>query len=179
MAGRAEILAPGVQGVSRTHSLENGRPRGADVLNWDPSALVPRETLTPEEQERKDARIKGLNARIRRWFTYRIRRIRKHRSTAGLDPTKDPYAVLMAKLSGLSAPPKARQAYQQFMHESYTEQIAPVVAERWEADRERNGGASALTKEPKAGFRAQVAREVFAELPIDEQKKIAAREKVH
>jgi hypothetical protein len=33
---------------------------------------------------------------------------------AGLDPLKDPYAVLLAKLSGLSSPPKARQVYRQF-----------------------------------------------------------------
>jgi hypothetical protein len=64
------------------------------------------------------------------------------------------------------------------MHESYTSKIAPIVTERWEADRAANGVASERTKEPKAGFRAQVAREVFAALPLEEQKEIGARAKV-
>jgi hypothetical protein len=64
------------------------------------------------------------------------------------------------------------------MHESYADRIAPVVASRWEADRAANGLASERTKDPKAGFRAQVARELFAALPLDEQKEIGARAKI-
>jgi hypothetical protein len=85
--------------------------------------------------------------------------------------------VLLAKLSGLSSPPKARQAFQQFMRESYSEKIAPVVAERWAAEQKQNGLSSERTKEPKAGFRAQVARQMFAALPQAEQKAIAERAK--
>ncbi|KAJ7028873.1 hypothetical protein C8F04DRAFT_1188146, partial [Mycena alexandri] len=119
---------------------------------WTPNTLIPVEQLSEADETAKCARIKTLNARIRRWFTYRIRRLRKHRISAGLDPTKDPYAVLLAKLS-------ARQAFQQFMHESYQEKIAPVVTTRWEEERENNSQASERTKEPKAGFRTKVARE--------------------
>jgi hypothetical protein len=85
--------------------------------------------------------------------------------------------VLLAKLSGLSSPPKARQVFQQYMHKSYTEEIAPVVAKRWADEQDRNGLLSERTKAPKAGFRAQVAREMFAALPQAEQKAIAERAK--
>ncbi|KAJ7889307.1 hypothetical protein B0H14DRAFT_2561806 [Mycena olivaceomarginata] len=144
------------------------------LAEWDPAALIVDEQLSDDEEEARAARVKILNARIRRWFTYRLRKINKQRSGA-LDPTKDPYAVLLAKLSGLTAPPKARQAYQQFMRESYAEKIAPVVAEEWQKLQEKDSQLSAGTKEPKAGFRAQVAREVFADLPSAEKKDIAAR----
>ncbi|KAJ7828480.1 hypothetical protein B0H14DRAFT_3718817 [Mycena olivaceomarginata] len=152
-------------------TLDHEEPVLAD---WDPAALIVDEQLSNEEEEARAARVKILNARIRRWFTYRLRKINKQRSGA-LDPTKDPYAVLLAKLSGLTAPPKARQAYQQFMRESYAEKIAPVVAEEWRKSQEKDSQLSARTKEPKAGFRAQVAREVFADLPSAEKKDIAAR----
>jgi hypothetical protein len=164
------------------------------LAEWDPAALLTPETLTVDEEAARGARVKELNAvghnvtchihrpdacpqRIRRWFTYRIRKLRKHRRSSGLDPTQDPYAVLLAKLSGLSTPPKARQAYQQFMRESYLDKIAPIVADKWQKEREQNGELSERTKEPKAGFRAQVARDVFTALPKDEQNAIAARAK--
>jgi hypothetical protein len=63
------------------------------------------------------------------------------------------------------------------MRESYGEKIAPVVAERWAEERDRNGMASERTKEPKAGFRAQVARELFAALPLADQKALSERAK--
>ncbi|KAJ7881950.1 hypothetical protein B0H13DRAFT_2344883 [Mycena leptocephala] len=108
-----------------------------ELGEWDPSAPVVAETLTDEEEKARGRRVKELNKRIRRWFTYRIRKLYKHRISSGLDPSKNPFAVLLAKLSGVTAPPKARQAYQQFMHESYAEKIAPVVAERWSRLRDR------------------------------------------
>jgi hypothetical protein len=63
------------------------------------------------------------------------------------------------------------------MHKSYAEKIAPIVAERWAKNLEDDAGNPDRTKEPKAGFRAQVAREVFAELPKSEQDNIAGRAK--
>ncbi|KAJ7786876.1 hypothetical protein B0H13DRAFT_2528785, partial [Mycena leptocephala] len=72
-----------------------------------------------------------------------------------LGPTKDPYAVLLAKLSGLSSPPKARQAFQQYMRESYAEKIAPVVAKRWEKERGENGMAAAAAEQKALGERAK------------------------
>ncbi|KAJ7676722.1 hypothetical protein DFH06DRAFT_1317333 [Mycena polygramma] len=148
-----------------------------ELAEWSPTAVQEREELSDVERAEKRGRVKSLNARIRRWFTYRIRRIQKHRMSAGLDPAKDPYAVLLAKLSGLASPPKARQGFQQYMRESYQDKIAPVVAERWAKEREENGTAAERTKEPKAGFRAMIAREVFAALPHAEQKALSDRAK--
>lgn len=113
--------------------------------------------------------------RIRRWYKYRIRRIRKNTVRAGLDPARDPYTVLLAKLSGISAPPKARQAYQQFMRESHATAIAPVVKARWEAD--RAAGVQTTSREPKAGYRAAIAREVFNGLSAAEQTGFGDRAK--
>lgn len=162
--------------------LDHDEPVLAD---WNPGMLVLPETLDPEEAELKRKRVKTLNAvshicdyvthpahcdqRIRRWFTYRIRRIRKHRLSAGLDPTKDPYAVLLAKLSGQTAPPKARQAFQQYMHDN-KETIEAAVAEEWAAEKLANSAIAERTKAPKVGFRAGVARDLFLQLPEAEQK---------
>lgn len=101
--------------------------------------------------------------RIRRWLKYRARKLRKS-VRQKLDPTKDPWAVLLAKLSGVKVPPKARQGYQQYMREAYTSDIAPVVAERW-AQKTSEGSNTQTQKDPKADFRAVVARDMFAELP--------------
>ncbi|KAJ7437305.1 hypothetical protein B0H11DRAFT_2255531 [Mycena galericulata] len=91
---------------------------------------------------------------------------------ADYDPKKmivpeDPYAVLVSKLAGIKPATKARQAYQQFMHESYDDKIAGEVAAEWE--KEGKAGNLARPKQPKAGFRAKVARDVFAKLPAEEQ----------
>ncbi|KAF7353218.1 hypothetical protein MSAN_01509500 [Mycena sanguinolenta] len=142
---------------------------------FDPNAMIEDEELDEAEEVEQRKRVEVLNARIRRWFIYRI--ARRRRQTAGLDPRKDPFAVLLSKLSGLTAPPKARQAYQQFMRESYADKIAPVVAERWAAARQNNEPDTVGRKEPKAGFRALVAREVFAGLPDAEKTAIAQRAK--
>ncbi|KAK6971922.1 hypothetical protein R3P38DRAFT_2813181 [Favolaschia claudopus] len=145
----------------------------------NPSIPGPEEELLEDEEKARAARVEVLNARIRRWFLYRVRKLRKHQHTSGQDPTKDPYAVLLAKLSGVTAPPKARQAYQQFMHEAYQERVAPRVAAEWEkvlaGSREEAGERT--TKEPKGGFRAKIAREVFAELPRTEQVAYGERAK--
>ncbi|KAJ7087733.1 hypothetical protein C8R43DRAFT_1142320, partial [Mycena crocata] len=143
------------------------------LREYDLSQPVPAQELSEEEEVRQRTRMKELDTRIRRWFTYRIRRLRKHRRTSVLDPTKDPYAVLLAKLSGLSAPPKARQAFQQMMHESYATRVAPVVAERWEQER----GGESSNKAPKVGFASKVAREVFAALPKVERDEFGQKAK--
>ncbi|KAK7042098.1 hypothetical protein R3P38DRAFT_2511411 [Favolaschia claudopus] len=162
------------------HARVNWRTKDHEepiVLDWDPSAMEVVEELSGDDERARAARVDELNKRIRRWFLYRLRKLRKQKPSSGLDPTKDPYAVLLGKLSGLAAPPKARQAYQQFMHESYNTKVAPVVAEQWEAQRIENTTLAEKTKEPKAGFRAQVARQVFSELPESERAAIADRAK--
>lgn len=63
------------------------------------------------------------------------------------------------------------------MVESYTDKIAPVVAEKWAVEREKHEDDLAFPKVPKAGFRAKIAREVFGTIPVPEQRAIAARAK--
>ncbi|KAJ7740407.1 hypothetical protein B0H14DRAFT_2638076 [Mycena olivaceomarginata] len=119
---------------------------------WDPSAIVAPEQLSEDNERRKHECIKLLNA------------------VTGLEPTKYPFAVLLAKLSGLSAPPKTQQAFQQYMRECYNNSIAPVVAEQWMEEHSKNSAIAEQTREPKAGFLAQ---KVFG----DRVKKQAAEAK--
>ncbi|KAJ6523681.1 hypothetical protein DFH09DRAFT_1329919 [Mycena vulgaris] len=142
---------------------------------FDAHAVLPAETLTEEEMKVKADRRALLDARIRRWLKYRARRLLKH-TRKKTDPLKDPWAILLGKLSGYVAPPKARQAYQQFMREAYTDRIAPVVTERWAA--EAAPGSSVQTqKEPDAPFRAKVAREIFNEMSQSEKAGFGERAK--
>ncbi|KAJ7909220.1 hypothetical protein B0H13DRAFT_2330653 [Mycena leptocephala] len=142
---------------------------------FDPEALIPTEKLSEEEEAARSARVDVLNKRIRRWLKYRARSLRKKgRST--VDPRKDPWAVLLAQLSGVKSPPKARQAYQQFMHEEYTSKIQPVIETQWAAS-SGDGSNVKTAKEPNAPFRVRVAREVFAALPESEQQRYATNAK--
>ncbi|KAJ7479676.1 hypothetical protein FB451DRAFT_1395243 [Mycena latifolia] len=131
--------------------------------------------LPEEEQATKQARKDVLNARIRRWLKYRVHRLRKQLRTR-LDLCKDPWAILLARLSSIKQLPKARQGYQQFMHEQYKMTIAPVVAEKW-AETAAPGNSVQTAKDPNGPFRAKVARELFATLPEEEQSVFAARAK--
>jgi hypothetical protein len=93
-------------------------------------------------------------------------------------PRKDSWAILLDKLAGINAPPKARQAFQQYMHESYATKIGPVVEARWKATFvEDDGHTLKTTKHPNAPFRAKVARELFDALSKDEQDGLRRRAK--
>ncbi|KAJ7847078.1 hypothetical protein B0H13DRAFT_2362630 [Mycena leptocephala] len=127
---------------------------------FDPEALIPTEKLSEEEEAARSARVDVLNKRIRRWLKYRAH----------------PWAVLLAQLSGVKSPPKARQAYQQFMHEEYTSKIQPVIETQWAAS-SGDGSNVKTAKEPNAPFRVRVAREVFAALPESEQQRYATNAK--
>ncbi|KAJ7784200.1 hypothetical protein B0H16DRAFT_1446458 [Mycena metata] len=172
---RESILTPHLEGYAQ--ALDAGWQDERKYWKFDPNVHIPSVVLPPDQEIAMQTKKKEINERIRRWLSYRVRKFRRHRAGANLDPTKDPFAVLLAKLSGVTAPPKARQAFQQFMHESYTEQIAPVVADQWAAKRADDPGNPDFTKAPKAGFRAQVARELFGDLSAAEQQAIAARAK--
>ncbi|KAJ7126587.1 hypothetical protein C8R43DRAFT_958075 [Mycena crocata] len=75
---------------------------------YDPLAPVMKENLSPEDTEAKRLRIEVLNKRIRRWLQYRVRLLHKQYRPK-LDGSKNGWAVLLAKLSGVQQPPKARQ----------------------------------------------------------------------
>ncbi|KAJ7646084.1 hypothetical protein DFH06DRAFT_997880 [Mycena polygramma] len=139
---------------------------------YDPFAPPVAETLTEEEESARHARHKELNQRIRRWLKYRARSLRnKGLSKSALHDS--PYAVLLAKLSGVTSPPKARQAFQQLMRERKAE-VAAEVDKKWRAE-SINADGSANTKVPNAPYRCQVARDMFAALPAEEQAAIRAR----
>ncbi|KAJ7670630.1 hypothetical protein DFH06DRAFT_1124945 [Mycena polygramma] len=145
------------------------------LRDYNPLDTVHAEDVDLEEEKAHRERVLLLNKRIRRWFKYRVRRLRKGFQSK-IDPLKDPWSLLVAQLAGIKAPPKARQAYQQFMHEAYDEKIAPLVDELWK--KEASEGSNIQTaKDPGGPFRAKVARDVFAKLPQAERDGYAARAK--
>ncbi|KAJ7836428.1 hypothetical protein B0H13DRAFT_1913068 [Mycena leptocephala] len=121
-----------------------------ELQAWDPKEVVGAEQLLDEEEVLRCQRIKLLN---------KICHCRN--LVSGLDPRKDPFTLLLTKLTGLTSPPK----------------IAPVVAERWASARANNEPGTAGKKEPKAGFCASVAREVFASLSDTKKAAISKRVK--
>ncbi|KAJ7043428.1 hypothetical protein C8F04DRAFT_1175261 [Mycena alexandri] len=141
---------------------------------YDPFSTPEVEELDEEETTTKRLRIETLNARIGRWLKYRARALRR---PVQMDRTRDPWAILLGKLAGINTPPKARQAFQQYMHESYETDIAPAVKARWEASALDDGGNARSAKSPDAPFRAKVARELFAELSDEEQAGLRQRAK--
>ncbi|CAK5277261.1 unnamed protein product [Mycena citricolor] len=137
------------------------------VHDYDPKAPAPFENLTEEEEKEKRRFIAVSNARITRWYAYRIRCTLKKNRENILDPRKNPFAILLGKLSGLTRAPRARQPFQQFQRESWADKIAPVVAVR---RAELPSGAPY-----RAGFRAGVARELFAGLTEEEREGLKQR----
>lgn len=93
-------------------------------------------------------------------------------SASDMDTAKNPYAALLAQLSGIPpAPVRARQGWQQLMHERYPDLIGPAVDAAW--NEKVSKGLQSADKN-NAAFRAQVARKVFNDLPSEEQKKLLA-----
>ncbi|KAJ7838435.1 hypothetical protein B0H13DRAFT_2367460 [Mycena leptocephala] len=159
--------------------LKDAEEPALPLPDFDPKAPLPElERLSDAEEQERQQRMDMLDARIRRWLKYRVKRLRKHVQTK-INSDKDPWAILLAKLSGVTAPPKARQGYQQFMRESYAQLDCPieaVVKERW-AETAAEGSSVATSKEPNAPFRAKVLRELFAALPQSEQEDYKERAK--
>ncbi|KAJ7680841.1 hypothetical protein DFH06DRAFT_973383 [Mycena polygramma] len=139
---------------------------------YDPFAPPVVEKLTEDEAKARHQRHQELNKRIQRWLKYRARSLRnKGLSKAAL--RDNPYAVLLGKLSGLTSPPKARQAFQQFMRERPAD-VAAEVDKQW-AKKSIAEDGSANTKHPGAPFRCKIARELFSALPQAEQDAIRGR----
>ncbi|KAJ7493728.1 hypothetical protein FB451DRAFT_1387877 [Mycena latifolia] len=124
--------------------------------DYDGFAVPTKEILSEEETAAKRERIETLNARIARWLKYRARRLHRGGSQHG---------------------PATRSAFQQFMHESYESEIAPVVEARFAMERNNvdRMGLTSTQRGPNAPFRSRIARELFAALPEDEQ--IALKER--
>ena len=76
---------------------------------------------------------------------------------------KDPFAVLLAQLSGIKPrAPKQLQAEQHWSKANFDSVIKPVFEERWES--------SGKARKQRAAFRAQVTRELFQALGSEVQK---------
>lgn len=110
------------------------------------------------------------NKAIRRWLKYRVHRLNS-RLKPSMDPEKNPYAGLLAKLSGVEPPKKrARQAFQQYMHESL-DKLKPLFDAAWEE--KKKAGLQASDRND-ATFRANIAREEFSKLSATEKKQYEA-----
>ncbi|KAJ7615091.1 hypothetical protein DFH06DRAFT_1343945 [Mycena polygramma] len=157
--------------------LEDHEEPVLPLEKFDPKAPLPDLEKLPEAEEtRRQQRTDQLNARIRRWFKYRVKRLRRHVRTK-VNSSKDPWSVFLAKLSGITAPPKARQGFQQFMREMYQKadnDIEELVKEKWAAT-PSDGASVATSAQPNAPFRAKVVRELFAALPEEERAEYKAR----
>ncbi|KAJ7774630.1 hypothetical protein DFH07DRAFT_952342 [Mycena maculata] len=131
---------------------------------YDEFALPAVEDLDEDEVTAKRLRIETMNARLKRPLK--------------MDRSRDPWAMLLLKLAGINSPPKARQAFQQYMHESYETEILPAVTARWAASFvEKDGVTLKSSTKPNAPFRAKVARELFAEVSVSEQAALRQRAK--
>lgn len=163
------------------------------LREYDPHLIPVIEDLTDEEQALKSRTIAKKNEvslvpslvsksrsnfvvqAIRRWLKYRAQKLKVAGTTAGMNVDKNPYTVLLAKLSGIPpAPIRARQGWQQLMKERYTDVIAPAVAAAW--DEKVKKGLNPKDKND-AAFRADVARAAFGKLPKDEQNELLANAK--
>nr|GAT45798.1 predicted protein [Mycena chlorophos] len=160
-----------------------------ELTPYDPNAIVEPEVLTPEQVVERDDRVRVLTKvlpftcqiltisqviqRVRGYFKYRSERTLNLRRTFGRDPTKDPYARLVIQLSGYNPPRRARQPFQQFMKEKYATDIAPIVQTRW--SQQQQVDLSLVGRLPKAGFRAEVAKDLFRTLPVAERDGYALR----
>lgn len=108
-----------------------------------------------------------LLQRIRRWLNYRAHRLMKKYTQARGANLDDPFTVLLAKLTGVTKPKKARQACQHWSHFNYEKLIKPTVVAEWEAFLEAN--ALPTFKGVTAGFRGAITLHLFKKLPADEQ----------
>ncbi|KAJ7607461.1 hypothetical protein DFH06DRAFT_987601, partial [Mycena polygramma] len=145
------------------------------LAEYNPLETVPAENVDADVESAQRTRVLELNARIQRWLKYRVRKLRKGFQSK-LDPLKDPWAILVAQLSGIQKPPKARQAYQQFMHEEYDTVIGPEVAAKW-AEQASQGSNLQTSKTPNGPFRSLIARQMFADLSQSERAAYGARAK--
>lgn len=110
---------------------------------------------------------------IRRWLQYRVQRMKKIAMAKRVNFKDDPLALLMAKLSGVKAPPqKRRQGYQQYMHEYQRDEIHPIVVERWAENLIAN---PSITGNPTTAFRCKIAKELYDALSDDRKAELVER----
>ncbi|PBK63851.1 hypothetical protein ARMSODRAFT_1023752 [Armillaria solidipes] len=126
---------------------------------FDPKIAYVPEVLSDEDAKKKSAAREKTNERIKRWLRYRVRKLNKKRLRLRRDHLNDPYTILLAQLVGITKPPKARQAYQEWMVEDGKNSVAMKTKERWD-----EAVINGATGGPRAGIRMGAARDLFAEL---------------
>lgn len=153
--------------------------------DYDPKLLAPVEELSVEDSRLKSTVISKKNKvislffssllslsngsprnlqAIQCWLKYCAHKLQSQYAPT-MDPIKNPYAALLAKLSGIKPPPiHAQQGWQQMMHERYKEDVAPAVEAAWS---ERLAAGVATTEKNNAPFRGEVTRGLFTSLSSD------------
>ncbi|KAJ7056031.1 hypothetical protein C8F01DRAFT_1257848 [Mycena amicta] len=149
-------------------NLRKGEQPQRPLPQWTPGTVVDDSELSEEDAAMKMGFTKKTKPKIRRWMVYRT-------DTAGgtTNPANDIWNVLLAMATNIHPPNKARQGYEQYMHERYGEDIGPTVLEEWI---EKHDGETP-TSAPSPAFQAKVARRLFKELDLDIQEDYRARAK--
>ncbi|KAJ7059927.1 hypothetical protein C8F01DRAFT_1254018 [Mycena amicta] len=152
-------------------NLKKGEQPPLPLPRWTVDTVVDDDELSDEDKRLKAQFVKQMKPKIRRWFIYRVDSVR-----GAANPGDDVWTVLLAMATNLHPPHKARQGYQQYMHEAYAVSIDPTVQREWSANGDAANG-EAPTTSPSPAFRAKIARRLFHELEPDIQQAYRDRAK--
>ncbi|KAJ7059327.1 hypothetical protein C8F01DRAFT_1255024 [Mycena amicta] len=122
------------------------------------------EDMLPEEREGKAKKIAEIGGRIEQYYKNRDHtKVQPAKAAAAKTKSFNVQAWLAATMFGVDPPKRARQPYQQLMHESYATDVAPLVNARWAA-RQIPPNATKAQREapPPPELMAEVAREIVA-----------------
>ncbi|KIY65249.1 hypothetical protein CYLTODRAFT_492474, partial [Cylindrobasidium torrendii FP15055 ss-10] len=149
------------------------------IDDFDPDVVMEPEILSEEMQEEKSRVMKEKKSAIQRWLRHRAAKVRQMASDLRADRLSDPYQALLAKLSGIVKPKKARQAYQEWQSSTRSSDprtpepgtepkpnshyIDKAARRRWKNE----AGHSKAPHQIPGFFRQKIARELFNELPAD------------
>ncbi|KIY60965.1 hypothetical protein CYLTODRAFT_495451, partial [Cylindrobasidium torrendii FP15055 ss-10] len=149
------------------------------IDDFDPDVVLEPEVLSEERQAEKSQVMKEKKSAIRRWLRHRAAKVRQMASDLRADRLSDPYQALLAKLSGITKPKKARQGYQEWQSSTRSSDPRPpepgadpkpnslyvdkAARRQW---REQPAYSRAPQQIP-GHFRQKVARDLFNDLPAD------------
>src|SRR5438105_1472704 len=102
-------------------------------------------------------------------------RINKLRRTGRVRSVDDPFEHLLMKLSGFQRPPKARQAYQQYMVDHWEAKLGQTAKTGF--DQGDGGEATQKATQYDINFKADVARKEYKLLSAEEHKMHAYKAK--
>ncbi|KAF8995333.1 hypothetical protein BDZ89DRAFT_1149665 [Hymenopellis radicata] len=138
---------------------------------WEENKVYPAEKLTPEEMAVKRERMKILKKRIRGYLRYRAQKLWQVRSSVRHRFLDDGFVVLLGKLSGITKPPKARQAFQQWWTTN-KESISKEARSEYERvcdELKKNHVPEAQWPVWKVDFHSEYARKTFKAMSKEEQ----------